>query len=226
MYATLHAIPTRPMPAPLPEADPPAAPFAWRVLEEIDFGVIVLSATRVLHHANHLALRELSRSHFLRVEAGHLVGNSMQQTHEIAGAVLGAAGGRRQMLKLRNGADTLLVTCVPLQGTTPAQPAPVLLMLARQSPSANLNVGFFSRLHGLTPAEEAVLRDLCEGMQLKEIARAKNVSLSTVRTHVRALREKTGLRHIRLMVQRITTLPPLLPLNPLAPAAPPGTFAQ
>ena len=59
-----------------------------------------------------------------------------------------------------------------------------------------------------------MLRHLCEGLQVKEIARAKGITPSPVRTHLRSLREKTGLRHIRLLAQRVAMLPPMLPTNP------------
>lgn len=196
-----------------------AARCAWRVLEEIDYGLILLSASGELQHANQLGLNELSRARFLHVEEGQVVGETAAVTQELRRGLQAAALGRRHMLMLRDGGEVLPVTCVPL---LPAEGSatPVLLMLARQSATRNLNVGFFSRTHGLTAAEESILRHLCEGLQVKEIARVKGITPSTVRTHLRSLREKTGLRHIRLLAQRVAMLPPMLPTNPTPPAMP------
>jgi DNA-binding CsgD family transcriptional regulator len=211
-----------------PMADEPAGPagFAFRVLDEIDYGLVMLTAAGRLRHANQLASRELARGRFLRVEGGQVVGCHSLQTQELHQGLELAARGRRQMLMLRHGDDALPATCVPLGPPSLAANAPVLLILARQNSTTNLNVGFFSRSHGLTPAEEGVLRGLCEGLQLKEIARAREVALSTVRTHVRSLREKTGFRHIRLLVQRVTMLPPILPMDPTAPATATGDLHE
>jgi DNA-binding CsgD family transcriptional regulator len=192
---------------------------AWRVLEEIDYGMILLSATGELQHANQLGWSELSRQRFLRVEEGQVVGETAALTQELRRGLQAAAVGRRHMLMLRDGGDVLPVTCVPLMPGE-GSATPVLLMLARQSATRNLNVGFFSRTHGLTAAEESVLRHLCEGLQVKEIARVKGITPSTVRTHLRSLREKTGLRHIRLLAQRVAMLPPMLPTNPTLPGMP------
>jgi DNA-binding CsgD family transcriptional regulator len=200
--------------------DPRAvARCAWRVLEEIDYGLILLSASGEMQHANQLGWSELGRARFLHVEDGQVVGQSAALTQELRRGLQAAALGRRHMLMLREGDDVLPVTCVPLM---PAEGSatPVLLMLARQSATRNLNVGFFSRTHGLTAAEESILRHLCEGLQVKEIARVKGITPSTVRTHLRSLREKTGLRHIRLLAQRVAMLPPMLPTNPTLPGGP------
>ncbi|MDB5857414.1 MAG: bacterial regulatory s, luxR family protein, partial [Ramlibacter sp.] len=89
----------------------------------------------------------------------------------------------------------------------------VLLMLGRQPGIQNLNVTFFSRTHGLTPTEEAVLRALCEGLEVQDIASAHGVSVCTVRTQVRSLRLKTGIGSMRLLVQRVAALPPMVPMS-------------
>jgi DNA-binding CsgD family transcriptional regulator len=201
-------------------ADPRAvARCAWRVLEEIDYGLIVLGASGELQHANQLGWSELSRDRFFHLDDGQVVGGSAALTQELRRGLQAAAQGRRHMLMLRDDSDVLPVTCVPLMPME-GSATPVLLMLARQSATKNLNVGFFSRTHGLTAAEESVLRHLCDGLQVKEIARAKGITPSTVRTHLRSLREKTGLRHIRLLAQRVAMLPPMLPTNPTLPGIP------
>ena len=192
---------------PAPEAD-----FAWRALEEIDYGLILVRPDCTLHHANHLARHELARARFLRVAGERVVGQTPGQSDEILRAVASAAQGRRQMLMLRNDSDTLPVACVPL-----FQPyeggGSVLLMLGRQPGIQNLNVTFFSRTHGLTPTEEAVLRALCEGLEVQDIAEAHGVSVCTVRTQVRSLRLKTGIGSMRLLVQRVASLPPMVPMS-------------
>jgi DNA-binding CsgD family transcriptional regulator len=214
---TAFALPFR---APAPAGDPRAiARCAWRVLEEIDYGLILLGANGELQHANQLGWNELARARFLRLEDGLVTGESVAVTQELRRGLQAAALGRRHMLMLREAGDVLPVTCVPLMPSE-GSASPVLLMLARQTATRNLNVGFFSRTHGLTAAEESVLRHLCEGLQVKEIARVKGITPSTVRTHLRSLREKTGLRHIRLLAQRVAMLPPMLPTNPTLPGTP------
>ncbi len=47
-------------------------------------------------------------------------------------------------------------------------------------------------LFDLTPTEASIARFLARGMRVNDIASSRGVSISTVRTHVRALLEKTG----------------------------------
>lgn len=191
----------------------PEVEFAWRVLEEIDYGLLLVSPSGRLQHANHLARHELARARFLRIEAATVVGHSPEQTEEVMRGIRWAAQGRRQMLTLRCGGDSLPVACVPLHQPTDGQPASVLLMLGRQSGAQNLAITFFSRTHGLSPAEEAVLKALCEGLDVREIAQANGVAECTVRTQVRSLRDKTGINSMRLLVQRVAALPPVVPMS-------------
>lgn len=197
--------------APAPSA--PEAEFAWRALEEIDYGLMLVSPTGVLQHANHLARHELGRARFVRTEGSMVVGHTTAQTQEITRAVRAAAQGRRQMLTLRHEGESLHVACVPLSQPIEDGVGSVLLMLARQAGTRNLNVTFFSRSHGLTPTEEAVLKALCDGLDVHEIALSHGVSEYTIRTQVRSLRDKTGINSMRLLVQQVAALPPVVPMS-------------
>jgi DNA-binding CsgD family transcriptional regulator len=190
----------------------PDSGAAWRVLDEIDYGLLLVSSEGDLLHANHVARDELSRSRFLRVHHGKVGGACSEQTRELARGVQSAAKGRRLMLTLRDGADTLQVASVPLSQPFDGDSTSVLLILGRQSGTRNLAVTFYSRLHGLTPAEESVLKGLCDGMDVHEIAIGKRVSECTIRTQLRSLRDKTGATSMRLLVQRVAALPPVIPL--------------
>ena len=201
---------------------PPAAAlgqdFAVRVLDEIDYGLILVWVDGTLEHANHLARHEIARARFLRNVNGRIAGLSVDQTEELHRGVRWAARGRRQMLTLRNGGKTLSVACVPLSEPFEGQQGSVLLMLARQTGTQNLAVTFFAQTHGLTPAEEGVLRALCDGMDVQEVAAHNGVSESTVRTQVRSLREKTQSTSIRQLVQQVAALPPVVPISLALPA--------
>ena len=89
----------------------------------------------------------------------------------------------------------------------------MLLMLGRQSDTPNLALNFFARSHKLSAAEEGVLRGLCAGQQIADIAHSHGVADSTVRTQVRALRDKTQCNSIRRLVQQVAALPPILPVS-------------
>lgn len=207
-------------PAPQPQHDLMDVSLLWRVLDEIDYGLILVTPDGHLQRANHLARYELARSKFLRttgprncVSTGQLQTNSCTATADLLSGIHAAAHGRRQMLTLRSGPESLPLACVPLLQPLEGACASVLLMLARQSDTANLALGFFARNHKLTSAEEGVLRALCNGQQTTEIAAARNVAQSTIRAQVRSLRDKTQCNSIRLLVQQVAALPPVVPVS-------------
>jgi DNA-binding CsgD family transcriptional regulator len=193
------------------ERNTPDPEFAWRALEEIDYGLMLVSPAGLVQHANHLARHELARARFLRIERGMVTSQSPQQKEEVARGIRLAARGRRQMLSLRHARESLPVACVPLFQPYEGESASVLLMLARRTGSKNLALSFFAREHRLSPTEEAVLRALCDGLDVHEIAVAHGVCESTLRTQVRSLRDKTDSGSIRQLVQRVAALPPVVP---------------
>jgi DNA-binding NarL/FixJ family response regulator len=193
------------------ERNTPDPEFAWRALEEIDYGLMLVSPDGRVQHANHLARHEVARARFLRIERGMVTSQSPQQTEEVARGIRLAARGRRQMLSLRHAKESLPVACVPLFQPYEGESASVLLMLARRPGSKNLALSFFAREHRLSPTEEAVLRALCDGLDVHEIALAHGVCESTLRTQVRSLRDKTDSGSIRQLVQRVAALPPVVP---------------
>ena len=211
MATTLFAIDASTRPQTRPERSMPDPEFAWRALEEIDYGLILVDPEGMVQHANHLARHELARALFLRIERGRVTGQGPQQGEDIARGIRLAARGRRQMLSLRHGKDSLAVACVPLFQPYEGESASVLLMLARRTGSKNLALSFFAREHRLSPTEEAVLRALCDGLDVQEIAAAHGVCESTLRTQVRSLRDKTDSSSIRHLVQRVAALPPVVP---------------
>ena len=194
-----------------PDRNSPDPEFAWRVLEEIDYGLILVDPEGTFQHANHLARHELARARFLRIEHATVTSMTPAQNDEVARGIRSAARGRRQMLSLRHGTERISVACVPLFQPYEGESASVLLMLARRTGTQNLAVSFFSREHRLSPTEEAVLRSLCDGLDVQDIAVAHGVAECTVRTQVRSLRDKTDSGSIRHLVQRVAALPPVVP---------------
>lgn len=86
-----------------------------------------------------------------------------------------------------------------------------LVVLGHRQLADALGVGHFARLHGLTPTEESVLLGLCRGRQPADIAADQGVAISTIRTHVNALRVKTGASSIRALALQVAHLPALAP---------------
>lgn len=186
--------------------------FLLRLLDEIDYGLVLISAQGAIQHANHLARHELATGRLLHADAsGFLTGRVALLTEQLMSAVHGAALDRRRLVYLTHGEHTLPVAVIPIAHARAESGGRVLLVMARQRLGDNLVLQMFAREHCLTPTEELVLRALCNGREVGEIARQHGVAESTVRTQVRSLRDKTGANGIRQLVHRVLSLPPVVP---------------
>ena len=182
-----------------------------RVLDEVDYGVLIIDAQGTILHANHLARHELASGRMLMSYGNSLLGSSAEFTSQMQTAMEAAFRGQRRLVLLNKGERELSLAFTPLSHPLEADTPTVLVMLSRQSACDNLAVRMFARTIGLSRSEEAVLMGLCRGLEIPEIAAEHGVAPSTIRSQIKTLREKAGSPSIRRLLQRINSLPPVVP---------------
>jgi DNA-binding CsgD family transcriptional regulator len=174
------------------------------MLDEIDYGMVLLDGTGHVLHANHAAHAELGGEHPLRLVGRELGAQQAPDADELGAALEGARLGLRRLLMLGPAQRRVSVSVVPLtQGVT-------LLVLGKRQVCERLSVQGFARGMGLTPAETRVLEALCAGLRPREIAQRQGVAVSTVRTQIGSVRAKTGVASIRELVRQVAVLPPMV----------------
>ncbi|MDO9029072.1 MAG: helix-turn-helix transcriptional regulator [Hydrogenophaga sp.] len=182
-----------------------------RVLDEVDYGVLVIDGQGRLRHANHLARHEMISARLIMNHGNTLLGVTTDFTVQIQQALEQALRGQRRLVSLRSASRELSLAFIPLSHPLETDEPLVLVLLSRQSACENLAVRMFARSQNLSPSEESVLMGLCRGLSIPDIAAEHGVVQSTVRSQIKALREKTGCPSIRLMMQRVNSLPPVVP---------------
>lgn len=182
-----------------------------RVLDEVDYGLLVIDAQGHIRHANHLARHEMATGRVIMTHARSLLGHSSDLTAQIQVALEQALRGQRKLLQLKQGDHELSMAFVPLSHPLEFDAPTVLVLLSRKNACDNLALRMFARSQSLSPSEEAVLLALCRGASIPEIAADHKVAESTVRSQIKALREKTGCGSIRALMQRVHSLPPVVP---------------
>jgi DNA-binding CsgD family transcriptional regulator len=188
------------------------ASVLMRVLDEIDYGVMLVDANGALRYANQLAMRELLSGGPLR-RSGHQVGAaSMADQRALAEAIAEALRGRRKLFTAGLNGGSLPVAVVPMQGDDDTAEPLAMMVLGRRSPADSLTIDFYARSNGLTSAESTVLKRICVGLQPKEVAREQGVAISTVRSHICSIRTKTQTGSIRELLNRVAVLPPITPV--------------
>ena len=188
------------------------------VLDEVDYGLVLMAADGHVVHANHAARVELAAAKSLQLSGKRLIGRSAVDQRALDDALAGARdGGKRRMLAfapanaLSEGKSCDL-SIVPLPAALSANHSghAVLIALPRSRIAETLSVDAYARELGLSRREQQVLSALCEGLRVKEIAAKLEIGDETVRSHVKRLKAKTGCAGIVDIVNQVSRLPPMV----------------
>ncbi|MET0384204.1 MAG: LuxR C-terminal-related transcriptional regulator [Burkholderiaceae bacterium] len=188
------------------------------VLDEVDYGLLLIAADGQVVHANHAARTELAATKLLRLEGRRLAGRSSAVQRALDEALVAARdGGRRKMLSFKpddalSEGKSCDLSIVPLPAALSANHAghAVLIAMPRSRIAETLSVDAYARELGLTRREQEVLAGLCEGLRVKEIAARLEIGEETVRSHVKRLKAKTGCAGIVDIVNQLSRLPPMV----------------
>ncbi|MEO5688643.1 MAG: LuxR C-terminal-related transcriptional regulator [Burkholderiaceae bacterium] len=186
------------------------------VLDEVDYGLLMLSADGLVVHANQAARHELASTTSLRLVGQRLLSRTAAEQSQLDSALAAARDdGRRTMLSIatqREGEHRVGLSIVPLPvALTHAHAGhAVLISFERSRIAETLSVDAHAREHGLTLREQQVLAALCDGLRAKEIALRLEIGEATVRTHVNNIKAKTGCASIVDIVNKVSRLPPMV----------------
>jgi len=180
-------------------------------LDEIDYGLLLLAGGTQVVHVNHAARAELNSSHPLQLLGRDVRARRTEDVRPLAEALQAAATrGLRKLLTLGEGEQRISISIVPLSPPREGAEPVTLVLLGKRRVCEVLSVQAFALSHGLTSAEARVLAALCRGTSPGRIASEIGVAISTVRTHIGNIRQKTGAESIRALVQQVAVLPPLM----------------
>lgn len=175
---------------------------SFDALDSLDIGVLVVSRSRRIVHANALAEGILRTSSEIDVLNGRLVARDHTLNTQLATLVranLDTAHGDpvRPMAALAVPRDeqmplTLAITPLrPIGSRLTGQP-PLALVFIRDPERSTILSSQLCDMFGLTQTEAIVAADLAHGCSLAQIAEAHGVGLATVRSHLKKILAKTG----------------------------------
>jgi len=196
------------------DGQPGAPSVVQSILDCIQIGAMAVGPGLRVTFANRAALRECSRHTLLRLEDTRVALLELPcgaDQARLAKAVDGAHAGQWSLVRLGSGATTLSIAVFPLMHGERDTGALALLLFGLNQNQEPLAIQLYAGSCGLTPAETRVLLGLAEGLVPKQIASRHDVLLSTVRTQISSIREKTGTRRLADLMQALVSLPPLMP---------------
>lgn len=192
-----------------PASDALQAALLARALDEIDHGLLLVDLSGRVLHANQPARRELAGGRALRTVDGLLCAALPASQAKLRQALKDAERDCRSIVELDPEGETLSLAFVPLAHGS-ARVDAVLIICSRRSNCETLTVQMFARAKRLTPAEQAVLTQLCAGRGAQEIACEQGIRVSTVRTHIKNVRQKTGRGSVREIVRELSRMPQIV----------------
>ncbi|HEY2257303.1 MAG TPA: helix-turn-helix transcriptional regulator [Variovorax sp.] len=195
----------------VPPPDPMQPGMLARVLDEIDHGLLLLDLTGRILHANYPARRELAAARALRSTLGMLCSAQAAAQAKIRQALRDAESDRRSIIEVDHEGEGLSLAFIPLAALHGGGVVDtVLVMCSRRTGCESLTMQMFARARRLTRAEQNVLARLCDGHGAEEIACLEGIRMSTVRTHIKNVRQKTGSSSIRDVVRQVSKMPQIV----------------
>lgn len=168
-------------------------------LDQMADAAFIIDASQKILFLNTAAQNQLAADTRLRGTGGKLsfAAPRLQSAFQAAVQNASASGVRSQLLALpANGAERAEVAICPLRDAhplaSPWQMPLVLVMVSGPRSDMEAIAARMRQLYELTPAEARVVALLALGRSLEEIARQTGVQQSTLRSHLRSIRAKTG----------------------------------
>ena len=187
-----------------------AGPWMMRMLDEIDYGMLLVTPDAQVSYLHHAARLELDGQHPLQLLGSTLRAHRALDVAPLHDALAAAQRGLRKLVTLGEGAQRVCVSVVPLPVAGGIDTRVTLLVLGKRQVCEQLSVQGYARSVGLTPAETRVLEQLCTGARPSQVATNAGVAVSTIRTQIGSIRAKTGAGSIRELVRQVAVLPPLV----------------
>ena len=163
------------------------------ILDRLDRGVVLLDAQGRIVDANSHALHVIRNCNGIRMRAGRLAFTDPELDERMQQAIAGqgpAQRGGRAVLAARvrcKGSDPYRVVVRPVPPDVDERKVAYFALLYAPNGLHGISVEVLRQVYGLTPAQSAVARSLFAGLSVEETAHELELSLNTVRTHLKQI---------------------------------------
>jgi DNA-binding CsgD family transcriptional regulator len=185
------------------------------LLDRLADGVAIVRADGRLVHANEMFLAIARRGDGLAIRRGAIElrpGRPSEQFARAIGATARLRAGDLEgeavtdfLLPRRHGGAPCLVSVRPLPQAAGSEATAIVFVRDPQAHGAGAT-RTMRDVYGFTDTEASLAGALCGGMSLGDYARDRRVSMNTVYTHLRRLKEKTGTNRLPDLIGRLNDL--------------------
>jgi DNA-binding CsgD family transcriptional regulator len=179
--------------------------LAARAFDRLPLAAILVDSVGKVHYANHAAESLLRKGDGLTVRNGRLSADAPSSTQKLLDLVKRACADNVELSgpplplalalpRLRHSSLTLLSIPMRADFREILPQEPVAMLLVRDAERDIGGAEVLQTLFGLTPAEARLAYELARGSDLEQIAALKAVSMHTVRSQLKSVLQKTGMR--------------------------------
>jgi DNA-binding CsgD family transcriptional regulator len=188
-----------------------------RAIDQLSFGVIILNERGHVVRVNERASRIMKDGRELKVVGNCLQAGDPANELVLAQAIAAILAGRPSpdsahgSLKLDSDGEAALPLYLLLKPIhdfrgEPGKPAAgVALFLSTSQLQRSITIEPFARVHGLSPAERALVTELVDGVSIGEASAALGISENTARAQLRSVFSKTGTHRQTDLTRRVLT---------------------
>jgi DNA-binding CsgD family transcriptional regulator len=191
------------------------AQLLLEILDELDYGVMLIDSKSTLHYANKAAKFALQTKRVLKTSGTTLCTVRNDQADLFSKNLLSAVKGKRSLVLFGQLASSLPISFVPMTlhvnvaGKSIDSQNYIKIIIGKVSLCESISLHFFAKFFALTNAERHVLEQLSKGLNVTEIAERTSIALSTVRTQLKQIFAKTGLHTQTQLLGVLGKLPPM-----------------
>lgn len=170
-------------------------------IDQLGRGILVLDRFGRLLHANAIGERVLAEARSLCIRDGKLHAQATTADRDLqrlvqscSGSTI-SAGGRMQLPNVDHPLLSVQLSPLPVSARDIALPhGQVLVVIANMGTGLSSEHQRFQQRYGLTAAELALALEIAHGDGREAAARRRGISVSTARTHLSSIFDKTGVR--------------------------------
>lgn len=193
------------------KASPRLLSWVAAMAEALTLPLLLVRDDATLVQANMAGYRELERAQWLAVRGEQVVAARAERERSLAAAMQQALQRRARVewpIARDDGipGEGELIVIAPV---TAGHGAPLLMLVLPAEAAMGEACRLFAYQYGLSEGELEVLYALCQGHTPSQIAQARGVSPSTVRTQLSRVKRKCGEDSLGTLLPRIKALPPV-----------------
>ena len=184
-------------------------------LEKLPLGIIVVDQNAIIINMNEQAKKIIEEKEVLNIKNNTIVTHNIKETNKLHLKIKSAINdnkeeGTSSNFSLRTNKKIKTSLLLTANHNPSTNQRSCSLLIATSEAEQNVSLALLKELYDLSPAEARVAQHLLNGLSLKEITEALNLSLSTIRTQLKSIFSKTDTHRQSELIGKLLSEPAII----------------